>query len=132
MIHLLDTHILVRWLEDEGRLSAGQRRAILRATPDNPLLLSEISLWEVASLVERERIRIDRPLRDWLEAATAPPLVRRCGISASVAAEMIALAGTRDWDPADRIIVATARVHGARLITSDKRIVDADLVPTVV
>ena len=128
---LLDTHILLWWLAEPRRLSRSQTRAISKASAERPLLISEISLWEVASLVERGRIRLNRPLRDWLEEASAPPLVRRCGISPAVVAEMVALAGTLDWDPADRIIVATARVHGARVLTADRRMIESHLVATV-
>jgi PIN domain nuclease of toxin-antitoxin system len=71
------------------------------------------------------------PVRDWLEAATAPPLVRRLGISPAVAAEVASLPETFHRDPADRIIVASARVLGATLLTQDRRIVDAAIVPTL-
>lgn len=131
MSELLDTHILLWWLEDARRLSRAQSRAVSRASAARPLLVSEISFWEVACLMERGRIRLSRPLRDWLEEATAPPLVRRCGISPTVIAEMVALPGTQDWDPADRIIVATARVHAAKLVTADQRVIASGLVPTI-
>ena len=82
-------------------------------------------------LHSRGRIRLKIPLREWLEAAVAPPLVRRCGISPAVAAELAALPDSFHRDPADRILVATARVLGATLLTQDRRIVDAALVETV-
>lgn len=122
MTLLLDTHILLWWLEGGGRLSAAQRRALDRISPAAPALLSEISLWEVAVLHELGRIRLSRPLAEWLRMASAPPLVQTCRIDAAVAAETTALPPTFHRDPADRIIVATARVHGASLVTSDGRI----------
>ena len=82
-------------------------------------------------LHSRGRIRLKIPLREWLEAAVAPPLVRRCGISPAVAAELAALPDSFHRDPADRILVATARVLGATLLTQDRRIVDAALVETI-
>ena len=82
-------------------------------------------------LHSRGRIRLKIPLREWLEAAVAPPLVRRCGISPAVAAELAALPDSFHHDPVDRILVATARVLGATLLTQDRRIVDAALVETV-
>src|SRR5207249_794039 len=99
-------------------------------TPDDPLLVSEISLWEVASLQERGKLRLDVPVRDWLEEATAAPLVHRVGISPSIAAEST-LPATRGWDPADRIVVATARVLGATLLTQDARMIQSGLVRTI-
>ena len=128
---LLDTHILLWWLNDSGRLSAGQREALGRASEKSPLLVSDISLWEVAMLHSLDRIRLALPLREWLSKAVAPPLVRRQGISPAIATEVAALPDSFHGDPADRIILATARVLGATLLTQDQRIVVAGLVDTL-
>lgn len=126
---LLDTHVLLWWLAKDRRLSRGQRRVIDEASEQSPLGLSDISLWEIATLHQIGRIELDRPLREWLEQASAPPLVRRVGISPAIAAEVAALPATFHRDPADRIIVATARVLGAKLLTRDRAIIDSKLVP---
>ena len=131
MTPILDTHILLWWLEGGARLSKSQRRVIARANAGQPLAVSDISLWEVATLVQLGRVELTMPLRDWLERAVAPPLVRRFDISPAVAAEVANLPATFHRDPADRILVATARVHGATLLTSDRRFIDSGLVPTV-
>ena len=128
---LLDTHVLLYWIGRDPRLTAAQARAIAAATATSPLLVSEISLWEVATLVTLGRIRLRRPVRDWLEAATAPPLVRRVSISPAVAAEVTELPATFHRDPADRIIVATARTAGAAVATMDIRIIESGLVETI-
>ena len=108
-----------------------QARRLKKVTPADPVLVSDISLWEVATLASLGRIELTIPLRQWLESAAAPPLVQRCAISPAVAAEVAALPKTFHRDPADRILVATARVHGATLLTRDRRIVDADIVDTL-
>ena len=77
------------------------------------------------------RIQLTIPLRAWLDKAVAPPLVRRLGISPAIAAELATLPDSFQRDPADRILVATARVFGATLLTQDRRIVDAALVNTL-
>ncbi len=128
---LLDTHILIWWLDSGGKLSKRQRKVIRSANPENPLYISEISLWEIATLVQLGRIRLRLPLRDWLEAATAPPLVRRIGVSPAIASELTVLPTSFHRDPADRILVATARVLGATLLTQDDRVIDSRLVPTI-
>jgi PIN domain nuclease of toxin-antitoxin system len=128
---LLDTHALIWWVDTPKRLSAAQRRAIEKASKAGQVWVSEITFWEVASLVERGRLRLGLAIDDWLERATAEPLVRRCGISPAIAKELASLTATRDWDPADRILVATARLLGAKLVTGDSRIVDASIVETV-
>jgi len=73
-------------------------------------------------------IELDRPLREWLEQACAAPLVRRVGISPAIAAEVAVLPQTFHRDPADRIVVATARVLGATLLTSDRRMIESEIV----
>ena len=128
---LLDTHVLIRWLNDRSQLSSRQRQVIGAADDNSPLLVSDISLWEVATLHSLGRIRLSIPLREWLEKAVAPPLVRRLGISPAIAAEMAALPDWFHRDPADRILVATARTLGATLLTQDRRIVDSALAETI-
>ena len=128
---LLDTHILLYWFGRNSRLSRAQKRVIQRAGPEQPLFVSDISVWEVANLHSLGRIQLDFPLRDWLEAATALPLVQRIGISPAIAAAVAVLPSTFHRDPADRIIVATAQVLGGTLLTHDSRIIDSGLVPTL-
>ena len=128
---LLDTHVLIWWLNDREQLSTAQQKVVGSVSPDTPLLVSDISLWEVATLQSLGRIRLAVPLREWLDKATAPPLVRRFGISPAIAAEVATLPDSFHRDPADRILVATARVLGATLLTQDRRIVNAALADTL-
>ena len=128
---LLDTHVLIWWLNDHGRLSPTQQEVIGSVRPEEPLLVSDISLWEVAMLHGMGRIRLALPLREWLDKAAAPPLVQRHGISPAIASEVAALPDSFHRDPADRILVATARVLGATLLTQDRRILDAALADTL-
>ena len=128
MRYFLDTHILLWWLGEDPRLPEEYRDLLAAADAEKPLWISEISLWEVATLHSLGRIDLRLPLRDWLEKASAPPLVRRLGISPAVAAEVASLPDTFHRDPADRIIVASARVLGAALLTRDRRIANAGIV----
>ena len=131
MRHLLDTHVLLWWFEEGDRLSPAQRRLLGSVRPERPLGVSSISLWEVATLVHLGRVALSIPLREWLEKAVSPPLVQRIGISAAVAAEVARLPKRLHRDPADRILVATAKVHGLTLVTQDQRLLEAGLVPTL-
>ena len=128
---LLDTHVLVWWLSDPNSLSDAQRRVVDAADAASPLLVADISLWEVATLHSLGRVRIQGSLRRWLEKAVAPPLVKLQGITPAIAAEGAALPDTFHRDPADRILVATARVMDAVLVTRDQRIIKAGLVQTL-
>jgi PIN domain nuclease of toxin-antitoxin system len=127
----LDTNVLLGWLEQSPRLSRRQMKVLRSATEEQPLWVSDISLWEIATLSRLGRIRLHLPVREFLERAVAPPLVQCMRITAAVAAEVASLPDTFTRDPADRIIVASARVLGATLLTRDQRIVDAGLVPTL-
>lgn len=131
MRYLLDTHVLLWWFSASHRLSSAQAKALDQVTPNAPLLVAGISLWEVAMLSGLGRIDLRLPLREWLEAATAPPLVRRLDLTPAIAAEVAALPTTFHRDPADRILVATARVHDATLLTLDTRIIESRLVRTL-
>ncbi len=128
---LLDTHILLWWLGEDQRLSPGQRQILAEADEKNPLGVADITLWEIATLASLGRINLHLPLRDWLERAVAPPLVQLLPITPAVAAAVAALPDSFHRDPADRILVATAQVIGATLLTHDRRIIDAGLVPTL-
>lgn len=131
MIALLDTHILLWWFERGRRLSSAQRRLLARASERASLGVSDITFLEIALLVEKSRIKLAVPLDEWLMRATAAPLVERCGISPAIARELADLQATRDWDPADRVLVASARVLGVPLVTSDARIIESGLVRVI-
>ncbi|MCD4749965.1 MAG: type II toxin-antitoxin system VapC family toxin [Thermoanaerobaculales bacterium] len=131
MTFLLDTHIIVWWFEQNPRLLPAQKKTLATADAKSPLVISDISLWEISTLISLGRLKLRLPLRDWLERAVAPPLVRRIGISPAIAAEVASLPDSFHRDPADRILVATSRVLGATLLTLDKRIIDSGLTPTL-
>ena len=128
---LLDTHVLLWWLDDRDRLSVAQREVVVSADATSPLLVSDITLWEIAMLHCLGRIRLTMPLREWLDKAVAPPLVRRQGISPAIASEVAALPDSFHRDPVDRILVATARVLGLTLLTQDRGIINSALADTL-
>lgn len=128
---LLDTHVLLWWLSNPSRLSRSQRTALETVDSEHAAIVSGISLWEIAMLDSLGRIELSLPLRDWLDKATAPPLVRIQGITPPIAAEVARLPDSVPGDPADRLILATARVLGCRLVTSDAALRRAKVVPTI-
>ena len=128
---LLDTHVLIRWVSKPADLSPAQAHAVAGGTVARPLLVASITLWEIATLVSLQRLRLDRPIREWLELAVAAPLVQVVDLSPAIAAAVAALPDSFHRDPADRIIVASAQTQGATLLTDDRRIKDAALVTTV-
>lgn len=126
---LLDTHAWVWWICGDPRLTSREREALDNLPPTERPVLAEISLWEVAMLVERGRLHLDMDLERWLSVASAPATVELARVTPAVAAEVALLPDKFHRDPADRLIVATARVMKLRVLTRDRMITGARVVP---
>ena len=131
MTALLDTHAWLWWVTEDARLSKRARTAIIRAQLDEELALSAISIWEVAKKVEKGQLQLDRPLDDWLDAALAPEGMQVIEMSRPILVDSCRLPGPFHGDPADQIIVATARRRGMPLVTADSRIREYGHVKTI-
>jgi PIN domain nuclease of toxin-antitoxin system len=128
---LLDTHIVVRWLADPRKLSRNQTRTLASVVRRaEPVALSAITLLEIAVLTADGRLRLKAPLDELLTELQANPVFQVLPLSYEVASEVESL-GSVLRDPADRVIVATARVHRLRLMTSDQRIIESNLVAVI-
>ena len=120
---VLDTHALIWWVNDDTRLSPTAKVAIEDALVGNGrVLVSAISAWELALLVQRGRIALAMELDEWLRAVESIEGVSLVPISAQIAAQSVNLPGEFHKDPADRMIVALAREQNAPLITADEKI----------
>ena len=127
---LLDTHIIVRWLTNPGKLSREQTRVLEAAVRRmEPLALCAVSLLEIAVLASSGKLTLKTALEDLFEDLETAQF-RILPLTCAVAAESASLGALRD--PADRAIVATARVERLRLVTSDQRIVESKLAPVIV
>lgn len=118
---LLDTHIWVWWVSQQSQLSP-QHRQIIDAEQANGLGVSIVSCWEVAKLVELGRLQLTLGVADWLNLALSYPGVQLVDLTVPIAVESTRLPGSFHRDPADQLIVATARVHGIPLLTADAKI----------
>jgi PIN domain nuclease of toxin-antitoxin system len=127
---VLDTHIWIWWTHDPNRLSASQIQTIQEHETDI-LGVSAISVWEIAKLVEHNRLELPGGLDDWLRQALRYPGIRRMELSTEIAVESTRLPGEFHRDPADQIIVATARVRNVPLVSSDRKIIAYPHVATV-
>ena len=126
---VLDTHVWLWWLADPSRLSPTARRAIDEA---EAVGVSAVSAWEVAMLVARRRISLDRDVATWVRQALAHARVRQQPLTADVAVAAGQLDGRGfPGDPADRFIYATAQALRAILITRDASIRGYDARSTV-
>lgn len=127
---ILDTHTWVWWVDGNAQLPEFQRQTI-EQRQSMGLGVCAISCWEVAKLVELHRLDFAIPVNDWLDKALTYPGVRLLPLSPRVAVESTQLPGSFHRDPADQIIVATARVYKCPLITSDTKIIDYPYVTTL-
>lgn len=129
---LLDTHILVRWLTAPKKLTRDQTRALHEAVRRHEALaISGITLLEIAVLFGTGGMQSNVSLAELLEDLENNPAIEVLPLDIEIAKEIAAM-GPHLKDPMDRAIVATARVHRLRLITSDQRIIDSKLVTVIV
>jgi PIN domain nuclease of toxin-antitoxin system len=127
---LLDTHIVVRWLVDDRRLSRDQRRVLERAVRRaEPVGLSAITLVEIAVLTGGTKAALKTSLAGFIEDLQANPIFHVFPLTYEIALEVASLGVLKD--PADLTIVATARVHRLQLVSSDLRIIQSKLAQVV-
>ena len=121
--YLLDTHILFWWRMDFSRLTKAQAQILDELEGQGqPAGLSAISLRELAQMIHRGRAAVEMQLDAWLDSIDSHPLLSIFPLTAKIAAESVRLGDDFPNDPADQIIVATARCHNLTLITADERI----------
>lgn len=127
---VLDTHVWIWWIMGSPDLSKAERDALDSLSANDRPVLCDISIWEFATLVDLGRLEIDMPVEEWLRVTTAPSCVRLQAVTPRIAGEMNLLPSSfhRD-DPADRLIVATARALGLPLATHDRKIRKSRLAP---
>ena len=119
---VLDTHVLVWTMEDDDRLGQTARRLIEDETPSGRILVPAISLWEIAMLVAKERLALGQDVRTWIGNVIALDGLEIAELLPHISLDAVSLPGSFHPDPADRMIVATARYHQARLVTADRQI----------
>jgi PIN domain nuclease of toxin-antitoxin system len=118
---VLDTHIWVWWVHGDADLSPAHQ-AYIQTQEWHGLGNSAISCWEVSKLVELGRLVLPCPLADWLSQALAYPGMQLLPLTPQIAAESAQLPAPFHRDPADQIIVATARIWNCPLVSMDQRI----------
>lgn len=117
---ILDTHIWIWWVDNSSRLTQQQRRWIEEHQTQG-LGVSIISCWEVAKLVENQKLGLLCSVEEWLDTALTYPGIQLLNLTVPIVIESTRLQGFHR-DPADQLIVATAKVYGAPLLTADAKI----------
>lgn len=123
---LLDTHVWI-WLAfgTPGVFKAVVQKRLDVSDRARPLHVSIISAWEVAMLAAKGRLNLTMPTHAWIEQSLSHPAIRQVAFDdPAVAVESNELPGSFHADPADRLLVATARIGGYALVTRDRKILD--------
>ncbi len=127
---VLDTHIWLWWVHDPSQLTKSQAED-LQQYENDIMGVSIFSCWEVAKLVQLQRLDLPCPLRDWFELALEYPGIHLLQLTPEILIESTQLPGKFHRNPADQIIVATARVHDCPLVTSDGKILGYPYIETI-
>ncbi len=129
---VIDTHILVWWVSGDKTLSASSAKAI-KDTLDNDdeVIVSSISAWEISMLINKGRLILSMDVESWLDEVTQIDGVRFMPVNNEISIKSTMLPGEFHKDPADRMIIATARKLAVPLVTADEKIRKYEHVKTV-
>jgi PIN domain nuclease of toxin-antitoxin system len=122
VVILLDTHVVIWSVTDDPRLGPHARTLISEKTRSDPFYVSAITSWEIAMLVKKGRLSLGLPAQDWLAMAMEHAAWRTIPIDGASALESVNLPGDFHNDPADRFIVAAARLLNLSVVTADRAI----------
>lgn len=118
---LLDTHIFVWWVSGSDNLS-DEIIKLINSHESSGIYISIISIWEIAKLHEKGRLRFDQTVEEWIKISLLYPGVSIIDLEIPIILESIQLPGNFHSDPADQLIVATSRLKDLQLLTADKKI----------
>ena len=129
---VLDTHILIWWTSGDSSLSESAKSRIEAAIKGNEqILVSAITAWEISMLVNKGRLNLAMDVDSWIKTVSEIEGVSFIPVDNKVAIESTRLPGEFHKDPADRMIVALARVLSASLVTADDKILKYQHVKTI-
>lgn len=118
---LLDTHALL-WLVSGEKLGEPAREAIRAAASAAALFVSPISSWEIATLIRKHRLALNQDMEDWFEGVLNIPGTKLAELDWKILVRSATLPGEPPNDPADRILISTARRAALCLVTRDREI----------
>lgn len=121
---VLDTHVWLWWLHDPAQLSPTAVELIQQEQESGALILSSISIWEVAVKVQSGKLAIPMEISQWYELARSYPATVIEPLSPVDAIASTQLPGDFHNDPADRMIISLARRLGVPLVTCDRKILE--------
>ena len=127
----VDTHILIWDALTPERLSPAAVNALAAANQGDGIVIADISLWEIAMLIQKSRVQVAADCHTFLNLILQANRIHVRAITPRIAALSTQLPATVNADPADRLIVATARAEGVPLVTADQNLRKSDAIETV-
>lgn len=127
---VLDTHALLWWVDGSPELSTRAKWELDAVADRGGLFVSSISAWEIGMLVAKGRLELTISASEWIARCEALPFFTFVPVDNAIAVASTSLPGRPPIDPADRIIIATAKARGAQIATKDERIRSYDI-PTI-
>ena len=129
---ILDTHVLLWWVSGSDLLSATAKKVIKRTlTAGSEIIISSISAWEISMLISKGRLILSMDIESWLDEVSQIDGVRFMPVDNEICIKSAVLPGEFHKDPADRMIVATARKLAIPLVTADEKIIKYEFVKTI-
>jgi len=129
---VIDTHVLVWWVSGSDSLSNAAENTLKNTLDsDSEVIVSSISAWEIAMLIEKGRLVLSMDVESWLNEVSQIDGLRFIPIDNEIAIKSTVLPGNFHKDPADRMIVATARKLAIPLVTADEKIINYEHVKTI-
>jgi PIN domain nuclease of toxin-antitoxin system len=121
---LVDTHALIWMVEEASHLGVQAADALNRAGWENRIVVSAITPWEIGLLVSKGRLQLGGDVMEWVRTVLTKPGVQLAPLEPEIAVASTRLPFEMHSDPADRILVATARRLGATLVTADRALLE--------
>ncbi|MGB0663919.1 MAG: type II toxin-antitoxin system VapC family toxin [Pontibacterium sp.] len=128
---LLDTCAVIWDAIDREQLSDTALKAIHKADEFNALIMSDITIWEIAMLAHKKRLVLETSPTSFINLYLQSRNVSVVQISPEIAELSVSFGSEINKDPADRIISATSIIHNAQLVTADQNLISCPLVDTL-
>lgn len=128
---ILDTCVILWDAIEPKNLSKKAKQTINEAFQHNEIIISDISLWEIAMLIHKKRIEIDTTASKFMNTYVISRKITAVSITPEIAELSVTLDPEINFDPADRIIAATSIIHNAKLITHDNNLRKSKIIQTV-